>query len=99
MTNVAIVTGGSRGIGRAVALKLGKAGYLVVVNYASNAKAADEVVAAIKADGGKAVAIQGDVAREADVLALFAEADKLGTAPCTDEQCRDHGHGRTGWTR
>lgn len=78
MTNVAIVTGGSRGIGRAVALKLGKAGFLVVVNYASNAKAADEVVSAIKADGGKAVAIQGDVAKEADVLRLFAEADKLG---------------------
>jgi NAD(P)-dependent dehydrogenase (short-subunit alcohol dehydrogenase family) len=79
MTNVAIVTGGSRGIGRAVALKLGRAGHLVAVNYASNAKAADEVVQAIKADGGAAVAIQGDVAREADVLRLFAEADAHGT--------------------
>jgi NAD(P)-dependent dehydrogenase (short-subunit alcohol dehydrogenase family) len=78
MTNVAIVTGGSRGIGRAVALKLGKAGYTVVVNYASNAKAADEVVAAITGDGGKAVAIRGDVGVEADVLNLFAEAAKLG---------------------
>lgn len=78
MTGVAIVTGGSRGIGRASALRLGKLGYTVVVNYASNAKAADEVVAAIEADGGKARAVQGDVATEADVLALFAEADKLG---------------------
>jgi len=78
-TDVAIVTGGSRGIGRATALKLGKAGYMVVVNYASNAKAADEVVSAITKDGGKAIAIQGDVAKEADILNLFAESDKLGT--------------------
>ena len=78
MTNVAIVTGGSRGIGRAAALKLAKAGYLVVVNYASNAKAADDVVAMIAGGGGKAVAIQGDVAQEADILRLFNEADKLG---------------------
>ena len=76
--SVAIVTGGSRGIGRAVALKLGKAGYTVVVNYASNAKAADEVVGLIGQDGGKAVAIQGDVSNEADVQALFVAADKLG---------------------
>ena len=54
--SVAIVTGGSRGIGRACALKLGKLGHLVVVNYASNVKAADEVVAAIVQQGGKAVA-------------------------------------------
>ena len=78
LKGVALVTGGSRGIGRATALKLGKAGYLVVVNYASNAKAADEVVAAITADGGRAVAIQGNVASEADVLSLFAATDKLG---------------------
>ena len=76
--SVAIVTGGSRGIGRACALKLGKLGHLVVVNYASNAKAADEVVAAIVKSGGKAVAVAGDVSKEADVLALFAAADKLG---------------------
>ena len=78
LKGVALVTGGSRGIGRATALKLGKAGYLVVVNYASNATAADEVVAAITAGGGSAVSIQGDVAKEADVLSLFAAADKLG---------------------
>ena len=78
MTQVAIVTGGSRGIGRATALKLGAEGYTVVVNYASNEAAANEVVSAITAKGGKAVAIKGDVAQEADVLALFAAADKLG---------------------
>jgi NAD(P)-dependent dehydrogenase (short-subunit alcohol dehydrogenase family) len=79
MTDIAIVTGGSRGIGRAVALKLGQAGYLVVVNYASNARAAEEVVDAISKAGGKAVAVQGDVAVEADVLKIFTEAERLGT--------------------
>ena len=78
MTKVAVVTGGSRGIGRAAALKLAAAGYTVVVNYAVNAAAADEVVTAILRQGGKAAAIQGDVAQEADILALFAAADKLG---------------------
>jgi NAD(P)-dependent dehydrogenase (short-subunit alcohol dehydrogenase family) len=78
MTNVAIVTGGSRGIGRATALKLGALGYTVAVNYATNEAAANEVVNAITASGGKAVAIKGDVASEADVLALFAAADRLG---------------------
>ena len=79
MSDVAIVTGGSRGIGRAVSLKLGKAGYLVVVNYASNAKAAEEVVDMIAKAGGQAVSVQGDVAVEADVLKIFAAADRLGT--------------------
>ena len=78
MTNIAIVTGESRGIGRATALKLGALGYTVVVNYASNEAAANEVVKAITQNGGKAVAVKGDVAKEADVLALFAAADKLG---------------------
>lgn len=75
---VAIVTGGSRGIGRACCLQLGRAGYAVAVNYASNAEAADWVVREIESTGGKAVAVKGDVAHESDILALFAEADKLG---------------------
>ena len=75
---VAIVTGGSRGIGRAAALKLGAAGYTVVVNYTANEAAANDVVKSITSAGGKAVAVKGDVAKEADILALFAAADKLG---------------------
>ena len=76
--SVAIVTGGSRGIGRACAFQLAKLGYIVAVNYVSNAKAANELVLDILKGGCKAVAIAGDVSREADVLALFAAADKLG---------------------
>src|ERR1700740_2328635 len=60
----AFVTGASRGIGRGIAVALGKAGALVAVNYAKNAEAAQSVVAAIEAAGGKAFAVQGDV--EAD---------------------------------
>jgi len=76
---VVIVTGGSRGIGASVSRKLGQLGYTVVVNYASNSQAADDVVSRIAAEGGKAVAVQADVALEADILKLFEEADKLGT--------------------
>lgn len=78
MTKVAIVTGGSRGIGRACALGLAEDGFDVVVNYAGNRQAADEVVAAIEKLGRKAVAVQGDVSVEADVDRIFAAADKLG---------------------
>jgi NAD(P)-dependent dehydrogenase (short-subunit alcohol dehydrogenase family) len=78
MGDVLIVTGGSRGIGRAAALQAGAAGYHVVVNYLANATAAEAVVEAIGEAGGKALAVQGDVGREADVLALFAAADALG---------------------
>ncbi len=59
---VAIVTGGSRGIGRAVALGLAKNGAKIVINYAGNAKAAQEVVEIIVANGGEAIAVQADVA-------------------------------------
>jgi len=76
--DVAIVTGGSRGIGAATSLLLAKAGYLVVVNYVSNAAAAKAVVTQIEQAGGKAMAIKGDVASEKDILALFKAADRLG---------------------
>jgi len=67
---VAIVTGGSRGIGRATAITLAASGASVVVNYASSSAAADEVVAAIAAMGGTAIAIQADISQEAEVEAL-----------------------------
>ena len=80
MSKIAIVTGGSRGIGAAAAELLGKAGYAVAVNYARDEAAAQAVVAGIEAGGGKAIAVQGDVAEEADVLRLFEATDKrLGT--------------------
>jgi 3-oxoacyl-[acyl-carrier protein] reductase len=76
---VALVTGGSRGIGRAVSLRLAAAGARVVVNYAKRADAAAEVVAAIDRAGGEAVAIGGDVADSDAVRALFSEAaDRFG---------------------
>ena len=76
---VVIITGGSRGIGRAAALKAAAAGYKVVVGYASNEAAAREVVSAIEATNGRAIAVKCDVGVEADILALFKAADKFGT--------------------
>lgn len=75
MDKVLVVTGGSRGIGAAVALLAGRRGYRVVVNYTRDAGAAQAVVAAIEASGGRAMAVQADVAREDDVLKLFATVD------------------------
>jgi 3-oxoacyl-[acyl-carrier protein] reductase len=78
-TKNVIVTGASRGIGRAVATRLARDGFAVAVNYAGNAAKADEVVAEIKAAGGQTIAVQGDVANAADVDRLFKEAvDALG---------------------
>lgn len=70
---VALVTGASRGIGRACAIRLGQAGYRVVVNYNSNEAAANEVVDAIKAVGSDAVAVKADVADPAQVKTLMRE--------------------------
>lgn len=74
-TRVAVVTGGSRGIGRAVSRKLAADGLAVVVNYARDASAAEEVVASITGAGGRAVAVQADVAEEKEVAALFDRAE------------------------
>lgn len=71
----AIVTGSSRGIGRAIAEGLAATGAAVVVNYVGNQKAADEVVAAIVGNGGKAIAIQADISTPADVRRLFDETE------------------------
>ncbi len=73
---VAVVTGASKGIGAAIAKSLAAAGASVVVNYASSREGADKVVAAITSKGGKAVAVQGDVAKAADVTRIFAESNK-----------------------
>ncbi|HAA30965.1 MAG TPA: 3-ketoacyl-ACP reductase, partial [Cyanobacteria bacterium UBA8553] len=68
---VALVTGSSRGIGRAIALKLSSDGAKVVVNYAGSADKANEVVATIEANGGQAIAVQADVSKVADIHRLF----------------------------
>lgn len=70
---VALVTGASKGIGASIAVHLAAAGASVVVNYASSKAGADKVVAEITAAGGKAVAIQGDVAKPADITRLLSE--------------------------
>ena len=76
---VAIITGGSRGIGRATAIAAAARGFRICVGYASNEAAAREVVAAIEAKNGKAIALKCDVSREGDILALFKAADEFGT--------------------
>ncbi|KIC48002.1 3-oxoacyl-ACP reductase family protein [Tateyamaria sp. ANG-S1] len=75
----AIVTGGGRDIGRAVAEKLASEGANVAINYFSSSKGADDAVAAIKAKGGNALAMQGDLNKQADVQALVqATVDAFG---------------------
>jgi NAD(P)-dependent dehydrogenase (short-subunit alcohol dehydrogenase family) len=76
---VAIITGGGRGIGRATALAAAARGFRICIGYASNQAAANEVVAAIEAKNGNAIAVKCDVAEERDILALFEAADKFGT--------------------
>ena len=71
---VAIVTGASRGIGRGIALELAQRGAKLIVNYAQNADAANEVVAQIAESGGQAIAMQADVSEEADAAALVKAA-------------------------
>src|SRR5205814_5773993 len=73
---VAVVTGASKGIGAAIAKALAVEGAAVVVNYASSRAGADKVVAEISGNGGKAVAVQADVAKKADIERLFAETKK-----------------------
>jgi 3-oxoacyl-[acyl-carrier protein] reductase len=76
---VAVVTGASKGIGAAIAVRFGEAGAAVAVNYSSDKDGADRIVEQIKRDGGKAVAIQANVSKSADVKRLFAETKaKLG---------------------
>ena len=78
---VAIVTGGSRGIGKACAVELAKDGFTVIVNYAGNQQAADETVALIQSNGGNAKAMKFDVANKeevnASIEAIFAEFGRI----------------------
>jgi NAD(P)-dependent dehydrogenase (short-subunit alcohol dehydrogenase family) len=75
---VVLVTGGSRGIGAAIARQAAAAGWAVCLTYRADEAAAASVVAGIEAAGGTAAAVRADVAEEADVLAAFAAADALG---------------------
>ncbi|MFZ6770690.1 SDR family oxidoreductase [Undibacterium sp. Di26W] len=96
MKKVALVTGGSRGIGAATAQQLAAAGYAVCINYLHNRDAAQQVVQGILAQGGTAIAIQADVAVEAEVVRLFSELDQqlgkldalVNNAGILMQQCR-----------
>lgn len=95
MPEVLLVTGASRGIGAAVAIMGAKAGHAIAVNYRSNRDAADKVVARIRADGGVAEPIAGDVGDEADILGMFQAVDRMGrlaglvnNAGVVDLRCR-----------
>jgi NAD(P)-dependent dehydrogenase (short-subunit alcohol dehydrogenase family) len=72
---VLLVTGGSRGIGASVALKAAENGWAVVINYARDRDAAEAIAGAINDTGGSAIAVQGDVAREEDIAAIFGVVD------------------------
>jgi NAD(P)-dependent dehydrogenase (short-subunit alcohol dehydrogenase family) len=76
MSGVLIVTGGGRGIGAATARLAAERGYAVCINYLRDEAAAQAVVQDIRSDGGRAIAVRGDVAAEADVLRLFQESDR-----------------------
>jgi NAD(P)-dependent dehydrogenase (short-subunit alcohol dehydrogenase family) len=73
--NVLIVTGASRGIGAATALLAAERGYHVCINYLHNRSAADRILASIESAGGRAIAVQADVSREADAVRLFETVD------------------------
>ena len=80
MSKIALITGGSRGIGAATALYLAEKGYNICINYKSNSDAAAQVLAKVKRYGVKGISVKADVSDETDVVRLFHEIDeKLGT--------------------
>lgn len=76
MSKVILITGGSRGIGAATAIKAAQKGYHVCINYRSNREAALKVIDTINNNGGKAIAFEADISNEHQVIDLFAETDK-----------------------
>ncbi|CBJ37081.1 putative oxidoreductase (YgfF) [Ralstonia solanacearum CMR15] len=79
MSKTIVITGGSRGIGRATAVLCARRGWSVAILYRGNRQAADETVGLVEQAGGRVLAVQGDVSSEADVMALFAAAqDRFG---------------------
>ena len=96
MHDVAVVTGASRGIGAAVARKLGGLGYRVAVNYSTSETAAQQVVADVETAGGMAMPVQADVADEHAVAAMFEQVEaELGTPTALVNNAAIHGpHGR-----
>ncbi len=76
MAGIALITGSGRGIGASTALLAAKRGWSVCVNYLNRADRAEAVVAEIRAGGGKAIAVQADTSKEADVARLFAQVDR-----------------------
>ncbi len=90
-----IITGASRGLGRAVALKFGREGWAVVVNYNASKSSADEVVAEITRSGGAGIAVKADVRIYSEVEAMINETiSRFRPHRCVDKQCRDR-NGRT----
>lgn len=75
---IVLITGGGRGIGAATARLAAKRGYAVAINYKSNAEAAGKVVREIESEGGRAVAIAGDMALEKDIETMFRAVDRFG---------------------
>src|SRR5205085_10329770 len=73
---VAVVTGASKGIGASIALHLAAEGAAVVVNYSSSKEGADRIVGEINGNGGQAIAVQANLAKEGDVRRLFAETKR-----------------------
>ena len=80
MRDIVLITGGGRGIGAATARLAAGRGYDVVINYKSNAETAAQVVRDIEKAGARGLAVQGDMAKEADVERLFKAVDALRTA-------------------
>lgn len=76
MSKTALITGSSKGIGRAIAIRLARDGFNVVVNYSSNEKSALEVITEIQKSGGKAIAVRADVSKPSEVDSLFNDAEK-----------------------